>query len=88
MVENEIIAIDVHETEEPDGYAVHYTLTLLDLLEEDKLLNTTWGEELQKKVLKYATKYAPHIKGGAPNGQNGWWWQLDKVVTGEIEIKI
>ncbi len=88
MVKNEIEAIDIHETEEPDQYAVHYTLTLLDLLEENGQLDTPWGKELQKKVLYFAPKFAPFVKGGPPNGQKGWWWQLEKIVEGKMKVTI
>jgi len=60
--------LDNLEEEEPDFFAVSYLLNFLDILQEKQLLNLPESKELQKKVLKYAGKLAPFVKG-PPNGE-------------------
>ncbi|ADH59804.1 hypothetical protein Tmath_0016 [Thermoanaerobacter mathranii subsp. mathranii str. A3] len=80
-------SLDIFEEEEPDYFAVSYLLNILDILQEKQLIETPEGKELQKKVLKYADKLAPFVKG-PPNGETGWWWHMDKVAKGELKPQI
>ncbi|MGI1692109.1 hypothetical protein [Thermoanaerobacter uzonensis] len=64
-----------------------YLLNFLDILQEKQLLNLPESRKLQKKVLKYAGKLAPFVKG-PPNGETGWWWHMDKVAKGDLKPKI
>lgn len=73
--------------EEPDFFSVSYLLNFLDILQGKQLLNLPESKQLQKKVLKYADKFAPFVKG-APEGETGWWWHMDKVAKGELKPEI
>ncbi|WP_235603339.1 hypothetical protein [Thermoanaerobacter sp. YS13] len=62
-IKMEAETLDNLEEEEPDFFAVSYLLNFLDILQEKQLLNLPESKELQKKVLKYAGKLAPFVKG-------------------------
>lgn len=84
QIKMETESLDIFEEEEPDYFAVSYLLNFLDVLQEKQLIKTPEGKELQKKVLKYADKLAPFVKG-PPSGETDWWWHIDKVVKDNLK---